>query len=181
MPISKDKKPLYVAVLVIAGIALVADRVFFGDDENPGIQAADASIYAAQRTSPSSSPPPPPVQRTATSAIADVLAGRRENAAEPIDAFNARRVFSDGAVPLIDDTETNPLIPPETFAAMHQLRSVIVGDGTSGAVRVGRRTLRIGDELDGYTLAEIRPRLAIFAAGDVRAELRLGDAQQSAD
>lgn len=180
MPISKDKKPLYIAVLVIAGIALVADRVFFGDDENPGMQAADASTFAAQRTSPSSSPPPPPVQRTATSAIADLLAGRRENAAEPIDAFNARRVFSDGAVPIID-IETNPLIPPETFSATHQLRSVIVGDGTSGAVRVGRRTLRIGDELDGYTLAEIRPRLAIFAAGDVRAELRLGDAQQSAD
>ena len=63
--------------------------------------------------------PPPPVQRTATSAIADILAGRRENAAEPIDAFNARRVFSDGAVPIID-IESNPLIPPETFAAMHR-------------------------------------------------------------
>jgi len=177
MPLNKDKKSLYVAVLIIAGVALVADRVFFGDSETAGLQAADASTLAVNRDGGSAAPA---VQRSATSSLAELLAGRRESAGEAFDAFDARRVFSDGVEAEIE-VVGDSLMPVEAFLASHKLRSVIVGDGTSGAVRVGRRTLRLGDELDGYRLDEIRPRMAIFVAGDVRAELRLDDAQQSAD
>lgn len=64
------------------------------------------------------------------------------------------------------------VLTAEQFENQHRLMAVM-GRGDHAIAMIDGQALRIGQQLDGYTLIEAQQRIAVFTAGAQRAALRM--------
>jgi hypothetical protein len=183
---SKQRKVAF-GVLTLAVGALVADKVFLTGDAI-GPQAASASPPAAGTAAVQ---PAPKEERTARAAgtLTDGLRAyanklKLDPGATP-DSFD-QAPFLNANAGAAAEPET-PEKPTPDFASTHVLQLVFTSsDPSQNVVRVNERRMKVGDEIDGFTLVRIQvdtdgTRWAGFQAGPCRVALKLEDRKLRGD
>jgi len=188
MKISRERTIL-IAVLGVAGIGLLADRVIIGSDMTGPAQSA-AGVVDGIDTEPAQT-----TAATAEEFIKTMVEGQQapgqspkqgESLAERLrkvtgssavtDLAQARDAFSPapgwGELPSDSGavTDNHARQAAETFQSSHVLEAVLVYGDMRYAVIAGQ-TLSVGQDLDGYRLVSILERTAVFQAQGVRVEL----------
>ncbi|MHC4985370.1 MAG: hypothetical protein ACYTFO_04355 [Planctomycetota bacterium] len=182
MKLTKSQRA-YVAVLVVAVAAFLADRFLVGAGDSRVEQASAAPPGAGAIETPLTTPRPPSTSDTPS--IAAQLATLQEM--RPADLEGVREAFSPSeswnqqlrpAHPPQDrpaaSTAGNQSVRADQFVAGHRLMSILhLAEG--GVALVDDKVVRIGQTLDGFTLIELTEDTAVFASDERRVELRLAD------
>ncbi len=174
MTLTKSQR-VYVAIMVIAVVALLIDRTLL----QPEPVQASASQYAI---SPSTRDPddleaprsegPAPRQVAIARRLEQIAEQRGLDPTGVIDAFRPSPMWLQlGEVP-VGPVQTELLA--ERFRKAHTLTAVM-GSGNEGWAIVDGRTLFIGRVMDGFTLISVGQRSAVLASGDTRVVLTLPD------
>ena len=187
MVLTRERKVL-VAILGLAGVVLMADRLFVGMSGPQTASAQTATQAPAQGASQMSGGPTTPSRpesatkaqgsraaqsevaqpgqlaellkefagqsEAGTSLAADLFTPQLSTPAQP--ALTASPTLSDGNTV----AENRPAVLP-----VFRLTAVIATGNTRAAV-VNGRTLRVGSQLQGATLAAIEPDCATFQLGE---------------
>lgn len=182
MKLSKQQKTGLI-FLAIALVALVVDRAFLGGGSVP----AEASASSHQTPVESAPSPVEPAPAPTASPETDLklptiqFIDRIETlwSQRDLDVNQARDIFALPTTWLADVLPAKPEDQPQPkqdavtiFMTGHQLRAVVISD-QSRSVNVNDHILRIGDELDGFTLVAVGEDSATFEAGGRQAILRL--------
>jgi hypothetical protein len=160
---SKQRKAA-VGVLSLAVAALVADKTLLGGD-------ATGPRAAAAATSPVPAGTLPAMDEKRSLGSSTVTEWLREYSRKAgVDPQSTPDSFS--PAPFITPNASEVIEPDayeradQEFVAAHTLNSVILSsDPALSVVRVNGRMLRLGDTLDGYTLARIFKNAVGFQAG----------------
>lgn len=99
------------------------------------------------------------------------------NAFEPPKAWIASgetNAEPDDPAPSSLQQAPTPAEQAQRFREQHRLRATMTERGTGVAI-IGLRALRLGDELDGFTLERIGERSAVFSSETVRVELKVAE------
>jgi len=179
MTLTKSQK-VYVAIMIIAVLALLIDRTLL-QPEQAAAGAASALQYAI---SPSTSIPdrsdpgsprsegPAPRQVAIARRLEQIAEQRGLDPTRVIDAFRPSPMWIH-----VGDVPVGPVraeLLAERFRKAHTLAAVM-GSGDEGWAIVDGRTLFIGQVLDGFTLVSVGQRSAVLASGDARVVLSLPD------
>lgn len=185
------KRKAYVAVLVLAVVAFVCDRMLF-DPSTTEPAAATAALRQRQNQGVKKKP----ASAASAQAGPDAMAPRTD-AAETI-SFNTRiieacrRVDVEGGDAECSDAmrpsavwiareqesqESQAAKTPPEQTALESLQSryalTAVVSGASGMAILGDRCVRVGQSIDGCTLVEVQGDRAIFEVGEHRIELKV--------
>ena len=168
MPRTRTQKR-YASVLGACLLALAADRLFLAPEQAEAVTSAPTP------------PPPAPPSRT----VPPVLASQK-----PIAALFATIAEERGIDPTkVPDAFRVPTawLPrqgpsgsawdrpdAERFRAAHRLNAVMALESGGYAIVDGRR-LRVGQEIDGFRLVEIRVRSIVLESAGLQIELTLSD------
>ncbi|MBT8484520.1 MAG: hypothetical protein HKO59_00475 [Phycisphaerales bacterium] len=154
-------------------VALLVDRLFLAP--SGATAAGDSTPDTATTTPPSPLPAvTAPPARNSKHVIAEKLDRLAET--EQLDPDNVRDAFliPEGWIP-----ETPEFITPveqgsaaAEFLAAHRLNAVMANSRGGYAIIDGKR-LRAGEQLDGFTLVDVRARSAILERDGIRIELSL--------
>jgi hypothetical protein len=180
---NSNKKKAYVAVMLVAGLALVADRFLLGDTEVPNLAQAGLTLPKHAAAQPEASAM---TAGNAALSIPELAFPKNLPALEPqrrlrdVFAPPARYVVvpdviepGDAGKNAADGLPGTPQgLPAEAFRARYQLTAVFRDAGVQ-LVIVGGHWLRIGQELEGCELVEIGENHARFSCGDEDAVLPL--------
>ncbi len=163
-----------IAILAIALVALLVDRVFLGGASGP--QSAEAQL-----TSPRSLNTllPKPLQ-----AVVDERAGRPPlieklqdltksqnlSLAEMSEAFRLSDEWRAEVGSVSVRLQGRSLTPAQRFVRTHQLEVVMVGGARSRAV-VNNKPLQLNQQIDGFTLVSVTHNSAVFVCENQRVEL----------
>ncbi len=175
---SRPKKPLYFAVMIVGGVALFVDRCVLSDD------AATLRKTPASARADSPAPLAPPDENLETTLSIPELPFPR--GLKPFDpATDMRDLFA----PLPQDTDGDlnssapdkdrPLsaggpgpLNSETFVAQHHLDGVMNDQRLKIAI-VDGRWVRPGEKIDGCTLTKLEGTRVSFECSDGEAVLQL--------
>ncbi len=162
-----NQRKASLAVLVLAGVGLVVDKVFLGTS-GPAIAKADEQAPQAEAAAGGT-----PV--TASAATHRPAAERVEQLAAPdsavIDAFAlpARWRQAEPAV-----AEAQPEIDAAAvFARQHSVSVLLRSGKFPGRAMVSGRLLSVGDRLGQAVLIDVDDHQAVFEVGGLRVPLRL--------
>lgn len=184
------KRKAYVAVLVLAVVAFVCDRMFFDPSTTEPV-AATAALR--QRQSQSRKKTQDAKAQTAS------VAGAKALASKDVDtvSFNERITQASRLVDLPlggkcndamrpsavwiarqqerEQQEAEAIAPEQTALETLQTRYVLtaVVSGSSGMAILGDRCVRVGQSIDGCKLVEVHGDRAVFQIGEHRAELKV--------
>jgi hypothetical protein len=163
---------VYAAVLGVGLLALIVDRAML----SPAGASASTDLTPATDT-PDLAAPPSDAEPAPSVPAAPPLAKRLEP-----DTPNWQLKIRDGfkaaeswlpAQQLTQEPETAAPDESEAFGTSHTL-SAIHGHGTAVAVVVvNGKMLKLGQEIDGWTLTEIADLSAVFMQKEARVELSL--------
>ncbi len=170
------------ALCAIALTILVIDRLQLGSGQL-GPETARASIVPVEITPTEADAMPELPEATSLSRSRNELASRLESMAagqqdladEPIrDVFQPSETWL-ARLGVRSSKPTVAAAPKEaSFISRHRLQAVLVGKDGSSAI-VNSTYLKIGQELDGFTLVSINANSASFVRGKERVMLTLGD------
>jgi len=182
------ERTILIAVLAVAGIGLLVDRVVIGSDVT-GPAESSAGVVDGFDTDPAGPP------STSTTQLINTLVGDQAPAASNgggtsfaqrlrlvtgpsagTDPQQVRDAFKPGpgwAASPSDSgavTDNQARLAAQAFRSTHVLEAVLVSGDTRYAV-IGGQTLSIGQELDGYRLVAVLERSAVFQVHGLRVEL----------
>ena len=185
MALSKQRKA-YVAILLAAAGALLADRVILGTGATaPAVAAAEGLSVTTGTVQQTARPTAVGRQAEDLAAGASSLAGRIERlrdaavdpGSEPVQADGpfASAVRDEVAGTIEQGSEPQILGQrADEYSRAHRLTAVMRSAAEASAVIAGR-IYRIGDTLDGFVLIEVDRRSATFVGdGGVRVTLQVG-------
>lgn len=164
------QRKAFVGVLAVAGIALIADRAFFGAAPLGASPAAAAAqeMVVVKAALPASAPP-----LAAPSVPGITLVSRlealRENAVET-DPFESPFVTASVVETPDAVLPASPEFDGAAWAGRHKLSAVMNGKPSSFAI-IGGKIFRVGDVLDGLMLVRIENQSALFEGEQGSAEL----------
>lgn len=179
MALSKKQKG-YLAVLIVALVAFVADRAFFlpagaGADEDAQEDPAHLLIRPAGASASS-------VAAAAASLRnpyrADLLGERLSAVAEQHrvqptarvrDAFEPSQAWVSGPKVVVHDVAAEAV---QTFRERTKVKAIFLSSGGNSAV-INDRRLQEGQRLGAFTLTTISPRSVTFTSGEQEVELPL--------
>ena len=177
MKLSRNQKR-YAYVLGACFLALVADRLFLAPSD------AEAGETGPVTEAPTNVAPTTRAPRPTTPAPRKPLADRFDRLAEEyeIDLVSLSDPFQVPTewLPETPDPHPGPIIEPDdpdvkTFRENHRLNAVMALESGGYAIVDGRR-LRMGQEIDGFRLTEIRSRSIVLESEALqRVELKLLD------
>ncbi|MDX2016521.1 MAG: hypothetical protein SFY95_02630 [Planctomycetota bacterium] len=160
------------AVLALALTALGVDRLVL----NGGVTAPREShaatlvtVAGAERTAAAAPRPPAPESKAPA---LPTLAERFELAARslperPVDGFAIpaawKPVQADIEIITAEGAPSLPEVDLRAFASAHKLSAVVVRNGAGLAAIVNDQAVRLGEVVDGLTLAEVGARSATFS------------------
>jgi len=165
------RQKVLVAIFVLGLVGLAADRVFLRPQGGPGAASADASDSYAM---------PPLPARNGPSAVAEaqgpgmaerldrIWPDREPNTVEARDPFSLRGSWLGNA----GTGSSAAPDPAEVFAQAHPLVAVVM-DGQRSYVLVNDRVLKLGEQIDGFTLVSIGAKSAVFERQGQRIVLEL--------
>jgi hypothetical protein len=175
------KQATYGAVLGLAAVAFVIDRLCFSA-ENAGAATAPAAV---EKSVPSQAPAATPV--VATFSAESIPAGwlaERLRAATPGSDQTSRDVFALPAcwrpAPKVAVASVATALAPkpqlfgETFRHEHHLVAVMIEAGTGRAV-VDGKLISIGGSIDGFRLVSLSQQAARFVRGNEQVSLSIAD------
>ncbi len=174
MTLTKSQK-VYVAIMVIAVVALLIDRTLLQPEP---VQASALQYAISPSTREPIDPGSPRSEGPAPRQVA--IARRLEQIAEQrgldpigvVDAFRPSPMWlAIGEAP-VGTAQVESLA--ERFGKAHTLTAVM-GSGDQGWAIVVGRTLLFGRVLDGFTLVSVGARSAVLESGDARVVLTLPD------
>ncbi len=177
MTLTKSQR-VYVAIMVIAVVALLIDRTLLQPEQATAGAAAALQYAISPSTRSPDDPGSPPSEGPAPRQVA--IARKLEQIAEQrgldptgvIDAFRPSPMWLQLGEAQVDPAQ--PELLAERFRKTHTLTAVM-GSGDKGWAIVDGRTLFIGQVLDGFTLVSVGQRSAILESGDTRVQLTLPD------
>jgi len=175
---TRNKKTIYLALVVLAGGGFLIDRLFLGEPASADAEetpSAPPNRAKPRRTHPSRTPETSPQ-------VADRSLSWLERLSDPP---LVRNVFSPSSsmlrhyqklrqeAKLKEEEDAGPQPgSPEAFEASHVLQATFVSEGTRLAV-VDGKVLRLGRVLDGYRLSGIDSQQATFRRGRDRVTLSI--------
>ena len=180
MNLNKQQK-IYLGVLAAALVALGADRLVLSSSVT-GPETASAELVVNQE----------PEQQQRVQQAADELSQpqevrvpmvtarlRRVRQSQQLSVIPAVDVFRPGAVWKSPDDSGGPDAPSarkrqaiEQFVTAHPLTAVM-RNGDGGYAIIGGQTVRLGHQIDGFTVTAIHDRSVELASGKLRIELTL--------
>ena len=170
------KKQLYIALILLGGVALFVDRVFLSA---AGPQAALATTNpqssSVKRQAPiAQASPIPELHFPRQLPALDMNAALRDWFAPPARPENQdeQGVSTDNGAPGEKQLVEPILSPKEAFAARHRLEGIVLQKGLKMAI-VDGVWLRIGQEFGDCALRELSGRTAVFTCADGDVELTL--------
>jgi len=159
MVLAKRQKAL-IAVFLLGLVGLVVDRVFLRPQGGPDSASADSSDSHAVPLSPAQDAPSAPAEAQGPG-VAERLQrawpDREPNAAEARDPFSLAGSWLRGA----GTGSSAAPDPAQAFAGTHPLVAVVV-DGRQSYALVNDRVLKLGEQIDGFTLVSVGPKSAVF-------------------
>jgi hypothetical protein len=179
---SSRERNILIAVLSVAGLGLVVDRVVIGSDVTGPAQTSagvsdgfaavpveDLIVTSTEFNKSTSGDTTPVVSfadrlRLITDKSGDADLSPRRDAFSPSPGWGATP-SSVGGVP-----DNQALRAAETFQSKHVLEAVLVSGDNRYAV-IGGQPISIGQTLDGYRLMTVHERSAVFEAQGVRVKL----------
>lgn len=175
------KEAIYGAVLGLAAVAFVIDRICFSP-EDAGAATAPASLQ--KQTAKEATAARPAVAATSSEAIpAGWLAQRLRTATKGPDV-SSRDVFAVPACwrpePKVAAARTAPAPEPkpqlfaEAFRREHHLIAVMIESG-GGQAFVDGKLISIGTSIDGFRLVSLRRQSARFVRGSEQVCLSVAD------
>lgn len=175
------KQATYGAVLGLAAVAFVIDRMCFSP-ENAGAATTPAAV---EKPAPGEAPAATPV--VAASSAESVPAGwfaERLRAATSDSTQSARDVFSMPACwrpapkaavgPVATSAAPKPQLFGETFRHEHHLVAVMIEAGSGRAV-VDGKLISVGASIDGFRLVSLSRQVARFVRGNEQVCLSIAD------
>lgn len=174
MKLTKQRKA-YAAFLGLAAVAFLADRVFFLP---AGAGAATVSPEELKSESGAASKPDKDESAKETALEGPSLASKlaQSSGSDTTQRDPFRRPWQGVTVSSgkADDARLAAIaLSPEQFAATHELRAVAVNDKTKSAAVIGKRTIGIGTEVDGWKLVAIDDQSATLERDNMRVTLKL--------
>lgn len=170
MAFARRQKAL-IAVFLLGLVGLVMDRVFLRPQGGPGAASADSSDAYAVPLSPARTAPSPAAEAQGPGVaerLERIWPDRKPNAVEARDPFSLRGSWlgSTGA-----GSSASP-DPAEGFAQAHPLVAVVV-DGRQSYVLINDHVLKLGEQIDGFTLVSVGAKSAVFERQGQRIVLEL--------
>jgi hypothetical protein len=167
MQLTKRQK-ICLAVLGVAGVALVLDRAVLsrGPRGGPASAAADETATGAPLPRPSGLPAAEPPKAAPSGSLVDKLQALAKAGDEVADAF---------ALPAAWRAELGARPRPsaaDVFGRRHRLTAVMLTGRIRRAV-VDDTCLAVGEVMDGFRLIAVDAASATFVRGDARVTLRL--------
>jgi hypothetical protein len=171
------ERTVLIAVLSVAGLGLLVDRVVIGSDVTGPAQSsagvidaldADAAVLPA--------PPQMPVVDKAPGVTFAMRLRRIAQASADTDPGQVRDAFTPGpgwsstASAKGGATDNQRRQAAEKFKSSHRLEAVLMTGNNHCAVIDGR-TVYLGQTLDGYRLVAVHERSVVFQGDGVRVEL----------
>jgi hypothetical protein len=177
-----SKKRLYIALMLLGGIALLVDRVFLASAgpeaaqaaTNPRSTTADSkpTTIDPQSSIPKASPIPE-LQFPRQLPALDLSVALRDWFAPPARPKGREEgVSTDKGAPGEEEFAELIVSAKEAFVADHHLDGVVIQKGLRMAI-VDGVWLRIGQEFDECTLSALSGRTAVFTCADGDAVLTL--------
>jgi hypothetical protein len=172
------ERTLLITVLGVAGLGLLIDRVIIGSDVTGPAQTSagvidsiDAGLAQPAGVLPEvSGESPVEVISFAQRLRSAVGSSVDTDPAACRDAFSPGTGWDVGGLGVGPATDNKIRELAQAFQGGHTLEAVLVSGDKRYAV-VDGQTLYIGQELDGYRLAEVHERTAIFQARGIRVEI----------
>jgi hypothetical protein len=176
MKLSRERKIL-VAVLSTGLMGLAVDRLFLGSGETgPNTASASSLPIAVANGGPATLPTLMTTHFTGPS-----LADRLTQAADRFgaDPQTAREAFAPaeswvGQAAAAPQASAPRPAAADRFYQQHKLMAVMA-DGDNALAIVDGKPIAIGQKLDEFQLVEVRQRVAVFASGQIRVELKMGN------
>ncbi len=170
MALTKRQKTL-IAVFFLGLIGLGVDRVFLRPQGGPDAASADSSDNYAVPLSPAREAPSPAAEAQDPGVgerLEQIWPDRELNTVEARDPFSLAGSWSDGKA-------TGPSATPESaeaFARAHPLAAVVVS-GRQSYISIDDRILKLGEQIEGYTLVSVGTKSAVFERQGERIVLEL--------
>jgi len=173
----KSKHKLYGTILGLCGLALLADKAFFGPSEASAESSPEDLLVVPDDSDSLSSMPQNGAD--ATTAIMNATAAQLNEVASSRPLLT-RMEFRDAFTPdpswappkTVEDVVIDDGSPADVFRLSHELQAVMAGAGGGYAI-VNGQGLHIGQTLDGYELVRIDEDAVVFRAEGLLVELVL--------
>lgn len=185
---------MFLGALGVGILALVVDRVMLGPSEADAAAVPDDPAAGPVGSAPAvpsrAGEVPPDAGRPLAWGGGPTLAERLRQAAERFadvpHEVGARSAMDGAFAPpptwqttsaTMQAVPVQSVSPAEAFVSRHRLTAVL-STGTSsggGAVMLDGRVVRVGDQVDGWTLVAVHARGGEFVSGPHRASLALPD------
>ena len=174
MTLTKSQR-VYVAIMVIAVVALLIDRTLL-QPEPVQASAWQYAVSPSMRDSGDLEVPlsegPAPRQVVIARKLEQIAEQRGLDPTGVIDAFRPSPMWLQFSALPVGPEQTESLV--DRFTKAHALTGVM-GSGEDGWAIVDGRTLFIGQALDGFTLVSVGQRSAVLESGEVMVILSLPD------
>lgn len=182
MKLSKKQKG-YLAVLVVALVAFVADRAFLlpasaGADETAQEEDPQDLLIRPAGTAATSAAAAAAAATTRNPYRADLLGERlsavaQEHRVQPTarvrDAFEPSQAWVAGPKVVVHDTAAEAV---QAFRERTKVKAIFLGSSGKSAV-INDRRLQEGQRIGAFTVTAIGPRSVTFTSGDQEVELPL--------
>jgi len=179
---SSRERTILIAVLSVAGLGLLVDRVVIGSDvtgpaqtsagvlDGFDVNLAELAAESSTELIKSTGGDTPPVVSLAERLRKIAGSSGDTDFTQTRDAFSPGPGWeaSSSAAGTVPDNQARRAA--EAFQSRHVLEAVLVSGDNRYAV-IGGQTFLIGQTLDGYHLVEVHERSAVFEARGVRVRL----------
>lgn len=187
---SSRERNILIAVLGVAGLSLLVDRVIIGSDvtgpaessagvisgfDPSEVDPAQLLLTQTDDTAAIASKPVIPLAQLLREAIGDTTLKEPD---QTRDAFTPSQGWHEvsHAQPGVTDNSTHNLA--QAFRSSHPLEAVMVLGDNSYAVIAGQ-TIPIGQQVDGYKLVAVHERSATFQLGTRQFDIEIANAPES--
>lgn len=174
----RKKKRILVGAFGGVCALLLVDRLFFGTTSAvEEAKASETPVVAAQAVGDRAAGEVGNAEQVHPAMIAARFDAFREGSAFEtavlLDVFApADWAQAGSAEPIIAEQVRDQTVSANEFRTRHRLHAVISGGSTAGVILDGA-FVKVGEEVDGYTLRETTPRSAAFVNGETEIRLEL--------
>jgi hypothetical protein len=165
---------IYASILGASLLALSVDQLFLGPPSTASAEPAPAVLVTPTGSAPDGGYVTAPIpERKLAARLQAIAVERGLDPRRPGDPFQVPAAWlpDDGTTVIKTGGEETPV---ERFKAQHRLTAVMASR-TGGTAIINGRHLNHGDVLDGFRLAEVRRRSAVFERDGKRVELWIAE------